>query len=80
MVSLAWPLVFWFASAVYWRFSVLFSFSLWFLFVYPCILLGALLSFAQYIAFIDQKINKNELSDRFIERYHLQKLQFEESW
>ena len=45
-------LVFLFVCSVPFSF---FSLSLWFLFVYPCILLGALLSFAQYIAFIDQK-------------------------
>ena len=61
MVLLAWPLVVW----VGWFFGLsdllalfcLFFLSLRFLFVYPCILLGALLSFIQYIAFTDKKKN-----------------------
>ena len=51
---LAW-LVFWFASSVYWRFFVLFFSPSGSSLYTPCILLGALLSFAQYTAFIDKK-------------------------
>ena len=72
MVSLSWPLVFW----VGWFFCLLvlctgaflcFSLSPCGSSLYtPYILLGALLSFAQYTAFINQKKKKKFLGPIFI--------------
>ena len=49
---------FWFASAVYWCFSVLSLSPCGSSLYTPYILLGALLSFAQYTTFMDQKKKK----------------------
>ena len=62
MVLLAWPLVFWYVSSTGTFLSFFLSPCSSFLYT-PCILMGALLSFVQYIAFTDQKKNNNNVAD-----------------
>ena len=67
MILLAWPLVFLGVGRFFGQVVLLLALfcpfffpSLWFLFVYPCVLLGALFPSIQYAAFIDIKKKKQE--------------------